>query len=882
MAELRKIVRANPLSSFGTVVPEGGQGWAALADMAASAFETFDPIADDLIDEEFISHGDEHAENSGVGRILPPAPPEAPAGGDLSAVTNYTATGESWLQYENAGKIRDKPISGRLKNAMGFLGDMGITMSVFSGGQDAKGSGGKRTGSTRHDHGEAADVFFSKDGRRLSWENQSDIPILQDIVRKARSNGVSGFGAGEGYMQPGSMHLGFGKPAVWGAGGKGSNAPAWLREAFSAPTGKASAGVTAPAAPEPAVVVRTEEGRLEPMQFSPLAGPQMRRAKAAYSVGYLAKTTLRANEDLAALRLHHKADPDAFRAAAKTYVDELASAAPESLRYDVRAAASEDASRHYLGIVAKQQADGLARADNASSALMGRLSSDLSEAVAAGREEDAGAIRSRLEGVLVAREALGVNWTRTQSENVLIGALDRAEQQIEQQRREADREAEQAEQLRLAESKDRLQVALDAAKNNRASEYDSDILNDPTYGADHPDLADEVTGRILFNRSRPNFMAAPPSARQAAMDQEQDRPQRTDWDGDFLPIMEDMHEEALRGMRNDPIGFAAQHHPSKPPALPTMDEMANDPASFGKAIADRVDYAEGLRRSGHTDQRRVFSNEERDQFSAFFDPDVPPEAQFLVASAILDNAEDYAAPVLKEMGASQTLVHASAVASAMAATGGAGDALVRRAVTGERMLQEGTVSLPSATKRTAAFQSVVGAGIPPEAVGVTGQMMKTANALYAASAAGLDPASDEAIAAMENAMQEAAGRVALDNGFTGGFQDVLGGRTILPPGITPGDIKDRLRSGLDKKKTGGAFRRQTEDVIPGDHSVWGDQGYPMLKGQRLTRDQISGATLTPVVDGGNILPGIYTIMIGDSEVARPDGGIFVFNMFGGR
>jgi hypothetical protein len=116
---------------------------------------------------------------------------------------------------------------------------MGITMDVFSGGQPAQGSGGARVGSVRHDDGGSADVFFNQNGRRLDWANPDDVPIYQDIVRRARANGVTGFGAGDGYMQPGSMHVGFGTPAVWGAGGRGANAPEWLRAAYDgAPAGQ--------------------------------------------------------------------------------------------------------------------------------------------------------------------------------------------------------------------------------------------------------------------------------------------------------------------------------------------------------------------------------------------------------------------------------------------------------------------------------------------------------------------------------------------------------------------------------------------------------------------------------------------------------------------
>jgi hypothetical protein len=149
-----------------------------------------------------------------------------------------------WLNYANQGATRNQPIAPELAQAMRFLPEMGITMDVFSGGQPAQGSGGARVGSVRHDDGGSADVFFSQNGRRLDWANPDDVPIYQDIVRRARANGVTGFGAGDGYMQPGSMHVGFGNPAVWGAGGRGTNAPEWLRTAFDGATAGTQARVS--------------------------------------------------------------------------------------------------------------------------------------------------------------------------------------------------------------------------------------------------------------------------------------------------------------------------------------------------------------------------------------------------------------------------------------------------------------------------------------------------------------------------------------------------------------------------------------------------------------------------------------------------------------
>lgn len=152
----------------------------------------------------------------------------------------------SWLKYDNTGATRSQPLNPHLTQALGFLPQMGVSMDVFSGGQPTASEGGPRTGSDRHDHGNAADVFFSKDGRRLDWANPDDQPVFQDIVRQGKAAGITGFGAGDGYMQPGSMHLGFGKPAVWGAGGRGSNAPDWLRQAYNSPASPTAPNQAAP------------------------------------------------------------------------------------------------------------------------------------------------------------------------------------------------------------------------------------------------------------------------------------------------------------------------------------------------------------------------------------------------------------------------------------------------------------------------------------------------------------------------------------------------------------------------------------------------------------------------------------------------------------
>jgi hypothetical protein len=153
----------------------------------------------------------------------------------VNALGNPSAPTGEWLRYANQGATRNLPVADNLKQAMSFLPEIGVTMDVYSGGQPGKGSGGKRVGSTRHDHGNAADVRFYRDGKQLDWSNEADRPVFQQIVQRARAAGVTGFGAGPGYMGAGTMHIGYGAPGVWGAGGRSANAPDWLKQAYNTP-----------------------------------------------------------------------------------------------------------------------------------------------------------------------------------------------------------------------------------------------------------------------------------------------------------------------------------------------------------------------------------------------------------------------------------------------------------------------------------------------------------------------------------------------------------------------------------------------------------------------------------------------------------------------
>lgn len=212
------------------------------------SFEEYRQRQFDLIDKSTLPAAEKEARKLEITNALAATAAESDAVNRPGEVlTADVAAQGDWLKYSNQNAVRNDPLDARLVAAMSFVKDMGVTMDVISGGQESN-KPGEGTGSTRHNHGMSADVDFYKNGRKLDWNNPADLPILVQIVQQAKANGITGIGAGDDYMGAGRFHMGFGSAAVWGAGGKGANAPQWLVDAYngvdagSMPTAEAASG----------------------------------------------------------------------------------------------------------------------------------------------------------------------------------------------------------------------------------------------------------------------------------------------------------------------------------------------------------------------------------------------------------------------------------------------------------------------------------------------------------------------------------------------------------------------------------------------------------------------------------------------------------------
>jgi hypothetical protein len=141
-----------------------------------------------------------------------------------------------------ASAIRNLPITPELRAVLDAAAQAaGVdTIRINSGGQPARGEGTRRTGSTRHDHGRAADIQLVVAGRTQTFTDEAAGRVVTDFVTAAAAHGAIGIGAGVQYMGDRTIHVGFGTSVndhtrlTWGAGGRSANAPQWLRDAAEA------------------------------------------------------------------------------------------------------------------------------------------------------------------------------------------------------------------------------------------------------------------------------------------------------------------------------------------------------------------------------------------------------------------------------------------------------------------------------------------------------------------------------------------------------------------------------------------------------------------------------------------------------------------------
>lgn len=149
----------------------------------------------------------------------------------------FVGTGAGKVTMANEEAIRNQPLNDNLYGILSSAAaQTGLEVQVFSGGQPGIEEGGQRTGSQRHDHGNAADVYLIDQATGKIVPVDGSDPRAIKFAQVARGLGIVAIGGGEGYMGGNALHLDTvgtskGGGNYWGK--KGSVPYSWIPDLFA-------------------------------------------------------------------------------------------------------------------------------------------------------------------------------------------------------------------------------------------------------------------------------------------------------------------------------------------------------------------------------------------------------------------------------------------------------------------------------------------------------------------------------------------------------------------------------------------------------------------------------------------------------------------------
>jgi hypothetical protein len=151
------------------------------------------------------------------------------------AIQDQVGNGSGNVTYvgDFSGRTRNKVIRNDLFSILEqAASSASVDVVIFSGGQDPAGPGARRTGSTRHDNGFAADVWLYSGAGKLSSRSSADIPIIKKFVKACFDSGANAVGVGPGYMADVGVHVDIATyksdSGVWGSTHSVGSASSWL------------------------------------------------------------------------------------------------------------------------------------------------------------------------------------------------------------------------------------------------------------------------------------------------------------------------------------------------------------------------------------------------------------------------------------------------------------------------------------------------------------------------------------------------------------------------------------------------------------------------------------------------------------------------------
>lgn len=839
MAEIRKIVPRSAMSNFQQVAPEAGGGFRALASAAEAIYDTLKPVAMEKMAQQGTEAGREMAR-----RQL----------GDPNSIT-YGQNDDTLSLIKGFEGFRETP-----------YWDVNVLRTGYGSDTITLADGTVRR-VTANDRVTQADADRDLQRRVTSeFEPAVSKAIGADVFaglsagQKASLTSIA-YNYGEvpervaSYLRAGDMAGAAQAIRGLGSDNEGNNADRRNKEAdlFLSSTGQ-----------EP-TVIRTAEGGLEPRLYSPASGEILGAYNVAAQVAYNSEVMLNGQAEMMGLSERFLLNPEGFKSAAAGYVEGIVKAAPDRFRTDIRTSLEKEMQRRYLGMLEEKQRDTRQRADNSSSALMGKWSDNLAEAMASGNKDEIDSARAELDSILRVRETLpGVAWTPEQSEEILRKTGEKAGQIRASAAEKVDKQSETT-----------LKTIFDAAKSGMRAVNEA-ILENPDIQAKFPDLWKKAVGAVTLRDWLPSFRTATPAQMAATVTELKGAAVGDEFQVTVAEAAEKAMTEAITKWRDDPISYAQEVLPNKPPPLPDMATAT--PETISSALAARKAYGLKLVEDGYVSTPAFLSDEEAAMLGSLMGRDIEPGARSMLASVIVQGFGDQAGSVFREIKSDDPVTRYGGMLMAR----GGNATVSATAMRGQQMLDEGLVQAPSKAVSVSAISTDIASAMAqlPNGAMKEADVLAFATAIYASGARGIDPASAKAKELMASAVQQALGQENKRGRVTGGVQEIGGFHTLLPVGVSGEDMIAGIRIGLGAPAqnwpllSGGKPR---VEAVPPDATVWGGK-VPMLGGEPIKAEWFDRGMVRMVpVTGRSYRMEIVIDGAVQGDVRDVNGNVFTFD-----
>jgi hypothetical protein len=334
-------------------------------------------------------------------------------------------------------------------------------------------------------------------------------------------------------------------------------------------------------------------------------------------------------------------------------------------------------------------------------------------------------------------------------------------------------------------------AALASAGRQVADE--DELLANPA-AKDLPNYAALVEG-VALRAQLPGFASQTPAEQAAQIQAEAARPIASRFENDRLVAMEAARAATVRGWRSDPIAQAAALDLGVAAALPAD---LSDPAAWATAFAARRDFGASLVARGYIAAPVFFTTAERDQLKAAVAPGQDARVRAGLASALAEGFGPDAPRALAGISDDPVFRNIGGLLSA----GGRPDVALS-AFSGQTAIEAGTVTLPATVMRQTLMFAATGALLAetfPDDAAAQVEILKTADAIYASRAQGLNPKDepDNAGEIWTAALQTAMGAgVDAQGKPTGGVHEINGRQTWVPMGVAVTDFERVLDDAAD-------------------------------------------------------------------------------------